>query len=57
MSASCVDDHAAVELSCIVLDSAREPATLQFCEQAELAELREPHRSPPSAAPHRAPRE
>jgi thioredoxin 1 len=50
-------DHAAVELSCIVIASAGEPATFQFGEQAELAKLRELHRSPPSAQRHRGPHE
>ena len=43
------DDEAVTELCRVVLDPAREAAALELREQAELAELREPHRLPPSA--------
>jgi hypothetical protein len=49
-------DEAATELRRVVLDPTSEPAPLQLREQAELAELREPHRLPRVGAARRAPR-
>ncbi len=37
------DDAAVVELGGVVLDPLHEPAPLELREQAELAEVREPH--------------
>ena len=51
------DDQPPAELRCIVSDASGEPAAFQLGEQAELAELREPHRWPTSALPHRGLRE
>jgi len=51
------DDEPVAELGRVVSDVPREPASLQLGEQAELAELREPHRSPSSTQPRRAPNE
>ena len=44
------DDESVAELGRVVLDPAREAPPLELGQQAELAELREPHRSPPAAA-------
>ena len=44
------DDEAAVELRRVVLDPLREPAPLELGQQAELTELREPHRPPFASA-------
>jgi hypothetical protein len=44
------DDQPLAELRRIVSDAPRETAALQLGEQAELTELREPHRWPLSAS-------
>ena len=49
------DDEAAFELGGVVLDPAREAPALELVQQAELAELREPHRSPPAPPPRPSP--
>src|SRR4051812_12155663 len=49
------DDEPALQLSSIVLDPAREPPALELVEEAELAELREPHRPPLAQPRHRWP--
>ena len=50
------DDDSVGEARRVVLDSSREAAALELREQAGLAELREPHRSPPAAPPRLSPR-
>ena len=49
------DDHAARELRRVVLDARDQAAPLELGEQAELTDLREPHR-PPAAARDPSPR-
>jgi hypothetical protein len=46
-------DHEPCHLRGIVLDPACEAAPLELCEQAELAELREPHRPLPATPDRR----
>ena len=50
------DHEAAFELSGVVLDPAREAAPLELPEQAELAGLRESHRSRPGGRQRRGQR-
>jgi hypothetical protein len=48
------DDDPAGKLGRVVLDCLRETTALELLEQAELAELREPHRLPRAVARHGA---
>jgi hypothetical protein len=49
------DDDTVLELGCVVLDSDRKPSPLELGQEAELAQLSQPHRSPVEARVRRRP--